>query len=142
MKVAQGIKSQIGGIAKGTIKQILQEPSEILKDVGEQVVGTETVGGQSAPPAGGQPQQIKPSPEEQKKSRILEAHRRELEEEIAHRRKERIQKFQQVSLIKEKKIEEEKQQEGMKKESMFQRGLALVTGRFKKRVETRLPKSA
>lgn len=138
MKMTQGVKSQVGGIAKGAVKQILQEPEEILKDVGEQVEPFGSTNQQQPTPQ----QNVEPSIEEQKKPRILEAHKREIEDEIARRRWKRAQKAQQEKMVEEQKMGEEKHEEEIKSESLFKRGLKLVTGRFKRRVETRLPKAA
>ncbi|MBI2405793.1 hypothetical protein HYV21_01965 [Candidatus Microgenomates bacterium] len=137
--MAQGAKGQLGAVAKGAVKQILQEPTEILKDVGEQVAPFETGGQQQTT----QPlKQVTPSLEEQKKERILAAHRRELEEEVTRQRENRVREAEAQNMAEEKKEEEKKQVEEAKSETFFQKGLKLVTRRLKRRVETRLPKAA
>lgn len=137
--MTQGVKGQLGGIAKGAVKQVLQEPTEILKDVGEQMTPFETGGQQQTSQP---PKQATPSLEEQKKERILAAHRRELEEKIAGQREERVRQVEAQKMVEENKEEEKKQVEEAKNETFFQKGLKLVTRRLKRRVETRLPKAA
>lgn len=144
--IKQTIK-QTGGLGKGVIKQILQEPLEIIKDAGSQVSGVENLATQQQQ---SQPMQKSPSPtpipqpsiEERNKIRILSAHRRELGEEITRQRSQRLQKVEQIRMEETQKIEGEKREKEAENESIFQKGLKIVTGRLKRRMETRLPKAA
>lgn len=137
---------QTSGLGKSVIKQILQEPLEIIKDAGSQVSGVENLAGQQQ----SSPMQKSPSPtpisqpsiEERNKTRILSAHRRELEEEITRQRRQRLQEAEQIKVEETQKIEGEKREKEAENESMFQKGLKIVTGRLKRRMETRLPKAA
>lgn len=143
--IKQTVK-QTSGLGKGVIKQILQEPLEIAKTVKEQVGGVEkpvneaqTVISESSVT---QQQAAMPSIEEQKKNRILAAHRRELEDEITRQRHQRLEEVEQKKVAEMQKTEGEKQEKEAENESMFQKGLKIVTGRLKRRMETRLPKAA
>lgn len=136
---------QLGRVAKGAVEQILKEPFEVAKTAGKQVVGTEVVGAQQPqqPTSVGTGQDIsQPSLEEQKKATILAAHGRELEEQIARQRAQRLQKIEGERVVEAKKSEEQKEKKKIESESIFQKGLRLVTGRLKRRIETRLPKAA
>lgn len=142
--MAQGVKSQLGGVGKGAVKQVLTEPLEILKSAGGQLggeamptrpqnIGAETSQAQEPP---------QPSLDEKKKPTTLAAHRTELEEMIARERKAREQAAMQQQVVDERETQQVKQQEKQEKETIFQKGLKMVTGRLKRRMETRLPKAA
>lgn len=141
----QQVKQQTSGIVKGSIKQIAQEPLEIVKDIGEQVGVIDT---QQAPPRK-MPTElqkgVQPSPEERSKTSRLAA----IEQELQEMRAQRVKQEQEKKLAEENSAAEAKKQAEVAKKSQpplvpsaFKRGLSLVTGRLKKRAETRLPKAA
>lgn len=131
---------QFGGVAKSAVKQILQEPVEIAKAAGEQVAPLETGSGQQQP---AKPQkQVQPSLEEQKKNVLLQAHRRELDDQIKIVRQKREEREKQEQMIEEKSVEEKKKEKEIENQSIFQKGLNLVRKRLQRRTETRLPKAA
>lgn len=138
---AISVKQQLGGLGRGTVKQVIQEPLEILKDAGSQVSGIETTALSQAQSVS-QPGVITPSLDERRRVATLAAHSNELEELIKQKRDQR----QQVARHQEAVENQEKVQVEQKKreanESIFQKGLKMVTGRLKRRTETRQPKAA
>lgn len=132
------VKSQLSGVGKGVVKQVIQEPLEILKDVGEQVGMRPEPGGQHQP-QGEQRQEIKVSPEQKRRGSRLAA----MEQEIKEIRQQREQTaVEEQTVEEEKKKQQEEHLGNAQKESIFQKGLKMVTGRLKRRMETRLPKAA
>lgn len=139
--MVQTVKSQIGGVGKGIVKQIIKEPLEILKDAGTQVSGIEAPTLPQAQSVS-QPEAITPSLDERRRDSTLAAHSNELEELIKQKRTERqlVARRQEAVENQEKVQVEQKKREA--NESMFQKGLKMVTGRLKRRTETRQPKAA
>lgn len=148
--MAQSVKSQLGGLGKSVAGQIAQQPLEILKDVGGQIAGSEVMGGQPVDPARGKPAQegerktAQPSALEKMRRSQLAA----MEQEIKEIRERGAQREEQQKALDERKKEEEGMVEAKEKESApvvetrAKRMFGLVTGRNKRRSETRLPKSA
>lgn len=144
-----GIKSQLGNLGKGAMKQILQEPVEIVKDVGEQMGVRERTNREQQQQVMESPSsQPQPSLEERKKERIIAAHTRELEDEIARQRHTREQDIEQERLVQEQaKAEEIKRQQEEKKNILpvvpkVKKMFGLVTGRFRKKTEAPIQRAA
>jgi len=127
------VKSQIGDIAKKTVRRIAQEPVEVLKEAGKQVGVTPQAHSNEAFVG----QQPKPSPEEVKKAEIIQAHRRELEDLISQERKNRQQRLLEERQRQEEKEQKNKleEQQAKKRENPFFAMLRRVKGRieFQKR---------
>lgn len=138
------VGQQIGGAGKTAVRQIVQEPLEILKTAGQQagIEGGNTQPQQSPQTVPAQSVNVQPSVIEQNKDRILAAHRKELEDEITKRRKERVQEIEQRRLVEQRVEQKKKDEEEAKKESLFEKVKNMVTGRARKRVEARMPKAA
>lgn len=142
MKITQGVTSQIGGIGKGMVKQVVREPFEVLKDVGEQTVGVKVPSVEHVSQQPSSQQEVTSSLEQERLPRRLAGYRNELEELVAQERQKRQQKVQEANVVREKVKEQKQKVEATKKESRFQQTLKLVTGRARKKSELRLPKSA
>ena len=133
-----GIKSQLGGASKkAPIRNPLEEVLEVVKSAGEQA-GVKPVipeQSQTAP----QSEALLPQPsllEKKKPSQLLA-----MENELKEIRMQREQKEEQVEMVEKQEEKQEEQLEVKKKQSFFEKGLALVRKRGPG-IETRKPKAA
>lgn len=116
---------QAGSAAANVMRQILQEPLEIAKDVGEQM-GVTPVGPEQQQMAS-QPEAPLPQPsvlERRKSSQIIA-----IQNEMRHIRLQKKQQEQQYEMVAEQQEQQGEQVEQKKKQSMFEKGLAFLKRR-------------
>ena len=106
---SKGSKQQV----RATLQQILNEPFEIARTVGEQVEGNTAQPQEEAPQAQNSQEPAKPSVEEKKKGAILQAFQQELNEinQLSKNRREEMQQRRtQDEQLKKRKEEEQAKQ--------------------------------